>query len=197
MKRLLDHPSKTVILAAGLGTLLGVLYAQFLTGGFKATLALTVDQRPGPKSADFDYDGYYAVKATEAFADTVAAWYATPAFAAEVYQAAGRPLPENMVASAPARFRAKRVSPHMVVVRVSDRDKAASQEIAAAAAQLAATRTAALHTDQDDEPRFGIRASDLVITPNALPLAHGALAGLLAGSFLGLLAVFIGRAPKE
>lgn len=172
-------------------------YALWCTGGFKSTLLLTLDQRPRPVTADYDYDGYYSLKATELFGDSVVGWFASPTFIAELYQSAGHQLPDDRVSEAVAHFRVKRASAQSVVVRYVEYDRALAQSLATAASQLVSLKASRMNLDAKGQPLFTVRAADLAIAPNDFPPLKAALIGLIFGAFLGAIGLFLATTPKE
>src|SRR5690349_13578069 len=88
------RPFRTVLLAAAVFAVLGVALASAAPPRVKASLALTVAQQSHQETADYAYDGYYALRASELVSDTIISWLSTPSVVKEIHAAAGLDLTE-------------------------------------------------------------------------------------------------------
>src|SRR5687768_17169108 len=113
-------PLQTVIAGAVIGALLGAALAAAAPSRVKASLALTVVQQARQETADYAYDGYYAIRAAELVSDSLISWLATPSIVKEIHDVADLALTEEeALASAGRVFRAKKYSAQNVVVSYS------------------------------------------------------------------------------
>lgn len=180
-------PLATVLLAAALGAVVGVAVSKMLPSGAKASLAFTVAQQARQETADYAYDGYYALRATELVSDTLISWFATPSVLQEIHDGAGIALtPDEALAAAGRAFRARKYSGQNVVVSFAAPDEDAARRLAASAATAVAARSEALALSAQGETLFRVTASAPVVARDVTDPRAAAVAGAGIGAFLGL-----------
>lgn len=181
-----SSPFRFGLLLALIGLTVGLALAAAWPKSTSVSLAFTVDQRKRQATAEYAYDGYYALKAAELFTDTVISWFGTPSVVAEIYQKAGVPLPNGDASAATANFRMKRLSSQVVTARFKATDENTGQSLARAAAEVVAERAARLGVDERGNSLFIVQADqpDIAVTKPSLPAAG------VAGVVLGLLAAY-------
>ena len=184
--------TRIIILSALAGALLVGVIAGFLPARYETSISFTIDQRPRQQPKDYDYGGYYGLKAAELFGDTLISWFGTPSFVVDLYKEAGIPLPLGRadVAAAVDGFSAKKLSTQNVLIRFSTRDQASAEALAKAAAAAVGRKTAALNQDDQGNSLFIIAASDPIITRAPIPPPVAAAVGLALGAFIGYCIVF-------
>jgi len=85
------------------------------------------DQKP---TEDFQFDGFYALQATDLFSATVASWLTTPEVIARSFEVKGLPLPSEDVSRLQRLVTAEKKAPQLVEVTVRNRDLETSQKLA-------------------------------------------------------------------
>ncbi len=190
-------PVRFILLAAVAGALLAGLIVTMLPTTYGVSLAFTIDARPSAPTADYDYGGYYDLKAAELFTDTLMGWFATPSVIGEMYARAGIEASEEELAAAPKRFRAKRFSSQSVLVSYRDADRDAAVKLAAAAVEIVKEKSESLNVDEAGESLFLIRTSEPVISEANPPPVQAAGLGFLAGAFLALAFLFFHPGPPK
>ncbi|HJV32491.1 MAG TPA: hypothetical protein VJ694_00520 [Patescibacteria group bacterium] len=191
-------PLRTVIIAALAGTLVGAALASVAPSRVKASLSFTVAQQARQETADYAYDGYYALRAAELISDTMISWLSTPSVVKEIHAAAGLELSDAEAFAAAGRaFRAKKYSSQNVVVSFSAADEEAARKLAAAAADLLAARAAGLTLTAKGDSLFHVTASAPVVAPASTSPKAAAAAGASIGAFLGLTLAYLARTKKD
>ncbi len=94
---------------------------------FSYLVALT--QREGP-TADYHFDGYYALQATDLFTTTVAAWTTTPEVIVAAYQVAKLPVPTADTRVLLQKITAEKSAPQLIEVTVHDTQAQIAQALA-------------------------------------------------------------------
>jgi hypothetical protein len=189
-------PLHTVILGALVFAILGAALASAAPLRQEVAIDFIVDQRARQATTDYAYDGYYALRAAELFADTLISWFSTPSFVKAVHERANRPLDEFM--PLPTRmFRAKKYSGQNVVVRFIDPESSGDSGLAEAIIAEASARTASMNPDADGGPTFEVTAAEPVRSPANMPPLRGGLAGAFVGAFFGLALAYVARAKKD
>lgn len=194
LETLRRKPALGLAAAALLGAVLAALAARAWPTRYETTLDFVID-RPAPQeTADYAYDGYYALRASELFADTLIGWFSTPSFVKSVLTRAESAPPAD--AALPARlFRAKRYSSQLVVVRFSAKAPEAAAALAAAAAAEASDRTSRLIPDAKSRSLFTLRAAPPVTEPRRLSSGRAAFAGAALGALCALAYLYF--APRK
>lgn len=190
-------PFKTVVIAAVVGALLGVALAAAAPARVKASMSFTVAQQTRQETADYAYDGYYALRSAELISDTMISWFSTPSVVKEIHAAAGLGLSEEEALAAAGRaFRAKKYSSQNVVVAFSAADEEEARKLAAAASEIVAARATGLVLSKEGDSLFHVTSSSPVIARASTPPRAAAVAGAFVGGFLGLALAYFARPRK-
>lgn len=188
-------PFAAIVLSAIVFGLLGLGAPRILPAPHAVSLAITINQPPRAETAEYSYDGYYALRASELFADTLISWFGTPSFVADVYRAAELPVPERLLQDT-RRFRAKKYSSQSVVLSFSEPDRPAAERLANAFAAVASDRTAELNLDAEGRPLFTLRADPPSIGRGGLTPLRTAIVGALLGAAAGYALAFASARKK-
>lgn len=183
---------RVIILSALIGAIVCGVIARVLPAPYETSLAFTIDQRPRQAPVDYDYGGYYSLRATELFGDTLISWFGTPAFVVEIYDAAGIPLAPGRadIAAAVDGFSAKKLSTQNVVIRFTTKDRASAQALAKAAADAVSRKTSALNQNDKGQSLFVVTASEPIISLAPIRPPVAGLVGLALGAFAGYAFLF-------
>ena len=191
-------PFQTVVIAAAVGALLGLGLASAAPPRVKASLSFTVSEQARQETADYAYDGYYALRAAELVSDTMISWLSTPSVLKEIYAEAGLGLTEEETLAAAGRaFRAKKFSSQNVVATFSASDEDAARKLAAAAASVLGARAEGLVLSSKGDSLFRVYASSPVVARAATPPRAAGAAGAFLGAFLGFAFAYAVRAKKD
>ena len=192
------NPLKTIILTAAAGAVLAAAVASYAPPVTKASVSLTVIPQMRQETADYAYDGYYAIRAAELVSDTLIGWIATPSAIKEILIAESGSFNEaDAMTGAGRMFRARKLSPQNVVVTFSAMDESAAARRAEAVTQVLSTRASGLAVSAEGDPLFHVAAAAPVVAKVPRSLAAAAAAGLLIGAFLGFALAYLGRMKKN
>ncbi len=194
-----SRPWRFTLLAALTGAVLFGVIAHALPAPYETSLAFTINQRQRQPTPDYQYDGYYALKASELFADTLISWFGTPSFVVDVYKDAGTPIAPGAIdiAAAVNGFHAKKLSTQNVVIRFSMRDRASAENVARAAVSAVMAKTAVLNQDEKGQALFIVTAAAPVIVLAPISPVRAALVGLLLGAIAAAAALYFATPPEE
>ncbi len=191
-------PLRTVLIGALLGALVGAAAASAAPARVKVSMAFTIAQQSRQETADYAYDGYYALRAAELVSDTMISWFSTPSVIRDIHAAAGLELSEaEALAAAGRAFRARKYSSQNVVVAFSAADEASARALAAAASDIVAARAAGLALSSKDETLFHATASSPVVAAVSTPPAAAGAAGTLVGGFLAFALAYAAGKKKD
>jgi len=135
-------------------------------------------------TSEYQYGGYYALQATDLFAQTVISWLATPSVLQEAYTAAKIDPEIKTVDSLPARFKVKKYSSQNIVVRFSERNEVRATELSRSIRQVMEQKASQLNQTADNKSTFEIVGTDAVVAPSKPSwLLWGAVALVLSFGF--------------
>ncbi len=183
---ILSKPLPIVLLCAAIGGAAGIALSILAPKSARVSLAFTIAEQSRQETADYSYDGYYSLRASELIADTMISWFSTPSVIKDIYSGAGIAFSDDRAfAEAGRAFRAKKLSSQNVVVAFSAADAATAGKLAAQASKILSERSAKLVLSPNDRSLFLVTPSDPVISVASLPRAGSTAAGLLIGAFIG------------
>ena len=130
-------PFRLVVRTALAGALIGSVLSSIAPARTTVSLSFTVAQQARQATADYAYDGYYALRAAELVSDTLISWLSTPSIIKEIYASSGHDVSDDeALALAGRAFRAKKFSSQNVVVSFSASDPAAAADVASKASEV-------------------------------------------------------------
>lgn len=156
---------------------------------YAASESFAVNRINQESTADYQYDGYYALQAADLFSQTVVSWFSTPSVLTEMYAAAKVDPEITAVNTLARRFKVKRYSAQNIVVRFSERNEDRATRVVAAVRRVMEDKAARLNQTSGGKALFEIIGTAPVIAPvrpNAWLMAGLAAAVAL---FAGLLLV--------
>ncbi len=109
---------------------------------------------------EFRFDGYYALSATDLFADTLAAWVETPQAVAAAYGKAGLPLPSTDAGEVAESVSAQKMAPQLVAVAVKHKSKSSAQKLAAGLRQVMDENVELYHSEEAPSLKFKVVTTD-------------------------------------
>jgi hypothetical protein len=130
-----------------------------------ASVSFAINRINRTATTQYEYDGYYALQASDLFAQTVVSWFSTPSFLQEVYEQ-GKLDPEiQSINSLPSRFSVRKYSAQNIVVRFTERTDDRAQVVAKELGTLMANRAEKLNQSSDGKALFAIISGTPVIAP--------------------------------
>lgn len=189
------NPVLSVLIVAIACGLVGVVLSKVLPSKHEASIAFTIDHRELQASEDYAFDGYYALRASEIFADTVVSWFNTPSVHARILELARgfieTELPESL------NFRVKKFSSQNVVATLKDRDAERLEHLAQTTVGVITSRASELNKNADGNSIFVVSAEKPIIYAKALPPAKAGIIGFLLGAVIAGLALILLTPPKK
>ncbi len=174
------------------------LVAIIAAGGFTylkpvehdTSIAFSINRINKQETEDYQYDGYYAIQASDLFSQTVMSWMMTPSVLLEIYERAGIDPQITSTENFISRFKAKKYSPQNVVVRYRERDKQTAQKIADAIIAIVEEKTAAAVQTSDQKAFFEVVGSLPVIVEKKPLLWLNLIIGLVGGLLVSIIAAY-------
>ncbi len=103
---------------------------------YDAHLSYVVSQQEREASAQFRYDGYYALSATDLFTATLAAWIGEPQTIAQAYKAANVQIPTYDAIDLTKHVRSQKTAPGLVSITVTDSSRETAEAVAKGIAEI-------------------------------------------------------------
>lgn len=195
-KKIARHSLLIITLSSLLFAIGSVAVTKSLPPKYQAAVSYTIDHRNLQKSEDYAFDGYYALRAQEIFADTLVSWFKTPAVIEQVKELAANHVDSKI----PPRleYRVKKFSGQNIVVTLIDSDKERLRVLASTTTGVITSRAGELNRQgEDGESLFSVTASRPFIFPKVFSLAQAAIIGLMLGAVISSLFVFLITPSKK
>lgn len=176
-----------VTVLVGVAALLFGLFQPLVYKGFTSFEVRSVTQ---PPTEEYQYGGYYEIKAAEVYTQHLMSLVRTPAVVEEIYQNAGQGYEIDNINRFTNRFQAKQYSARNFSVSFTDRNKETAERLAQAVAAVVELR--ATQTDSvGEESRFEVIALNPVVAPSQYNPWAVTVVGALAGLIFSVLLVYL------
>ena len=167
-----------VALAAGIFAWQGAKYS--------ASLALTISRAGTQNPADYKYDNYYALKASDEFGSVVEGWFKTPEMAQSIYQKADLELGTRSLVGLSRAFQAAKISPSTVEVRFGAASVEEVKNIGQGIIAAAAEKANELASISSQGVAFSVVGGQPVIVDNFNNIWWNTFVGLAMGLVFGI-----------
>jgi hypothetical protein len=194
----LRRPWRAILACASAAAILAWLLAPLLAEALErheVTLAFTINQRPRQETKEYAYDGYYALRASELFADTLIGWFQTPSVVKGIYE--GNAAVEADPASAVRNFRAKKYSSQTVVVRFRERFRSVAEAMAERAVAIVTAKTEELNRDARGDSLFVLVPAEPIVVKRVPSRGRLTFIGLLLGAATGAMLAYLAASPRK
>ncbi len=157
---------------------------------YDVSIAFSINRINKQETADYQYDGYYAIQASDLFSQTVMSWMMTPSVLLEMYELAGIDPQITTTENFTSRFKVKKFSSQNIAVRFSERDEDTAQKIAAAITQIVEGKASAAIQTSDNKAFFEvIGAKPLIVETKPMVLLN-MIIGLVGGLLIATSTVY-------
>lgn len=128
-------------------------------------------------SAEYTFDGFYALQAIDLFTTTLTEWIQAPELLVKAYEAAGIALPVQDARRLQRSVVATKKAPQLIEVVVSGRDAATAERLAAALVVVTNRNVEVYHEEGAPALQFGVVATEpwtSVVRPT-IPIVVGSV----------------------
>lgn len=139
---------RTIALLAAVAAAVTAIVTTRLPDGVDVVQTFTIPIPERPPSNEYEFDGFYAIQATERFADTLAGWLSSPDLVAEVYRRAELPSPASSIRRLANVFTTRRLSGQVVEVRFQASTEEQARTILTAVKNVIEDRTDTVNQDR-------------------------------------------------
>lgn len=160
---------------------------------YQAIGSLTITPRSNVALKDvYQYDGYYALQASNLFGATVASWLANPDIVIEIFKKAGYSGEGLSSASLSKMIKTNQnLNSSLVTFQLNGNDENKVRKLALATIDVVKEKTSAVNRASEAKVNFEIVASEPLINKVMPQKALNTLVGFLGGLFLGGFLAFV------
>lgn len=144
------------IVAAGVA----LVIARQLPVQHQAHFSYSVSLAVREQSTEYQFDGFYALQATDLFTATLASWAQAPEMVAAAYRAGGLELPTQDPRRLVRSIEARKVAPQLVEITIRETDAARAQQLIEGLKIIVGSEVERYHTESIPELQFRVTATE-------------------------------------
>jgi len=156
---------------------------------FDTSISFQINRINKQTTAEYQYDDYYAIQASDLFSQTVMSWFMTPSVLLEIYNKAGVDPKINTINSFTSRFKVKKFSPQNIVVRFNERDKQTAEKISESIIMVIGQKSEESNKDAESKSLFQVEGAKPVIVESKPLLWLSTLIGFICGLVISIITV--------
>ncbi|MFZ6035936.1 MAG: hypothetical protein ACOYUK_02245 [Patescibacteria group bacterium] len=172
------------------GALAALVFALITPVQYDTSLAFFINRTNTQVTTEYQYDGYYAIQASDLFAQTVMSWFLTPSVLLDIYGQAGIDPAISSIEELTSRFKTRQYSPQNIVVRYQERDRDTAQKIAIAITDVVEKKGADANKNIEQEALFDVQGGVPVVVEKRPSIVLNAGIGLVAGFILSVVLAY-------
>ncbi|MBI5037093.1 MAG: hypothetical protein HZC01_00065 [Candidatus Kerfeldbacteria bacterium] len=173
-----------------LGGVIALLFALTAAVQFDTSISFSINRTNTLETQQYQYDGYYAIQASDLFSQTVMSWFLTPSVLLEIYDSAEIDPNISSIEELTSRFKTRKYSPQNIVVRYQERDRPTADRIAQAITAVVEQRAAEANKTIEQEALFEVKGGTPVIVEKKPSAIINTIIGLVAGFVLSVVTVY-------
>lgn len=154
---------------------------------YEGSISFSINRITAQETADYQYDGYYGIKAAELFGQTLVSWLETPSILYSVYEHADIEPHISSLNSFTGRFKAKLYSPQNMVVTFTETDKDNAVALSESIRELMVQKADEANRIATGESLFEVTAEPSVVVEKRVDTALAGGIGALAGFLIGIV----------
>ncbi len=179
-----------IIIITVLATVGSLVYSYIKPAYFDTSISFSINRINMQTTEDYQYDGYYAIQASDLFSQTVMSWFMTPSVLLEIYEKANIDPQITSIESFTSRFKTKKYSPQNIVVRYHERDYETADAIATAIIDIVENKAAEANQTSDDKALFEVVSSKPVIVERKPVVWLNTVIGFVAGLLFSVVVAY-------
>jgi capsular polysaccharide biosynthesis protein len=156
---------------------------------YENDMLLLISRNGTQNTADYKYDGYYAVQASDVFADNISQWLSSASVASEIYTRAGVENKMISLKDFSKVFKADKLSSQYVRVRYETNDKETAVKLAHAITDVLQEKADLLSVSSTEQIGFKIIYSDPLSVEVKSDFVLNGILAIIGGLFLGAFIV--------
>lgn len=180
---------KTVLLTAIVVAIVVVVVSWQTPARYKVFLRLLISPTSGERTKDYQYDGYYAIKAADEFGKTVVQWFKNPEMARSIYNQAGIDTSDRSIRKLSKAFQAQQMDPQYIEVRFSAKTEEQAKKISLTISEIIQVKADKVAIASSQSISFSVIAEDPTIIFSQPSILINGLIALVVGLILGIFVV--------
>ncbi|MDD5566932.1 MAG: hypothetical protein PHH01_01940 [Patescibacteria group bacterium] len=191
---------KNLVIILALTLIVGAaayVFSQYSPTYYKTSISFAVNRVNKQETAEYQFDGYYAIQASDLFSQTVVSWFYTPSVLLEIYDQAKVDPQIDSLERFTNRFKTKKYSSQNIVLTFRERDRATAEKISQSIIEVVQKRGADLNRTADQKALFEVVGSQPVIVEANPAVVLNTIVGLMFGLFLSLGLIYLVRYFKS
>lgn len=169
--------------------ILSFIFAYFKPTIYDTSVSFLINRINKQKTAEYQYDDYYAIQASDLFSQTVMSWFMTPSVLLEIYDKAGIDPQIKSITQFTSRFKTKKYSPQNIVVRFKERDRQTAEKISDSIISIIGQKSAESNQDLDNKALFEVKGAKPVIVESKPSLWLSIVIGFISGLIISIVIV--------
>jgi len=186
-----------VISLTVIATIASFAFAYLKPVEYDTSISFQINRINRQLTSEYQYDGYYAIQASDLFSQTVMSWFKTPSVLLEIYNEAGVDPQIKTMEEFTSRLKTKQYSPQNIVVRFKEREKATAEKLSQAIVTIIQERSAKLYQGEDENSLFEVIGAKPVVVDKTPVLWLVTLIGFIGGFVIGIIIVYLVRYFKQ
>jgi len=180
-----------IVIVTIIGLASALVFSLLRPAYYDTSLAFSINRINLQTTEDYQYDGYYAIQASDLFSQTVMSWMMTPSVLLEIYQKAQIDPQISSLEEISSRFKTKKYSPQNIVVRYKERDRQTADEIAQAITTIVQEKAILANQTSEQKALFEVAGTSPVIVERRPVIWLNTLIGLVTGFIFSLIAAYL------
>lgn len=153
---------------------------------YENDMLLLISRSGTQNTPDYKYDGYYAVQASDIFADNVSQWLGSASIASEIYARAKAESEMRSLKDFSKIFKADKLSSQYVRVRYQTKNKETAVNLARAMTDVLQEKADLLSASSIEQIGFRVIYSDPLSVEIKSDLMLNGILAIIGGLFLGI-----------
>jgi len=171
---------KPILIATIFSMLFVYVLVPRLPKQYDASLDVVTSVPERVPSKEYEFDGYYAMQAVDLFSDTIAGWFKSPGFVAQVFDKAQVQRPSKQLRGLGQVFSVKKVSGQLVNVSFRTNNEKDAEKLAKSATQVLNNSVENFNKNGDKKVAFSVLISEpLIAQTNTDPITSALVTGLI------------------
>lgn len=155
--------AKVIVLAALAAAIITLIMTPRLPQYQDVSLDLSIPVPSRTPTSSYDYDGYYALQATDLFSNTLAGWFHSPDFVTKIYSQSGVSIASTSLRNLEKVFVVKKVSGQLVNVSFTAPSFDEANKLGTSIARNIAERVALINAGGNHVLEFSVVAGKPVV----------------------------------
>lgn len=172
-------------------TLAAFFLSYFKPVVYDASLSFAVNRTNREVTDQYQYDGYYAIQASDLVSQTLLSWFATPSVVEEIYTKANIKPNFNSLNEYATLFSTKKYSGQNIGVKFTEKERSVAEKVAQSTVSVISEKVLDLNKSADAKALFEAVPSPVVIVENKPNVLLNTLIGLSVGLILGLFLAYL------